>query len=1050
MQNQEDQSKGPLSGESEASGQTLDLGRKIYARYAGSPGVIPVGLGPGLARQVYEFSDRVPLLHTLHRRWNMEGVPFPGAPSPLWLRALASPKSAEHSTALAPRMAGAGSFSTSSKPEGISGGAMPLGPEVQIDQPTQSAVRRVARVREGTGDSDRTRLTANRTGAVVRPGDSVPNVHVQRRAGAEYGRETKTASPMAGASSAIPQHPPAPGQAQMGPPIFWRQGRGALARTNRQNGVPPEKKQVGDSSAEGVPGKTSGSASLPASYALSGEKGALGRQRAEGEMVAGSRLLANAVHVTRPKAGAEVARAATSNPQRVPLANGSRDLAVGTTRNPGAEAGIVPEVAKTSQDSGSRRSSTPAHGDEQTDSLGPVVAAEHSIGGSVGESAAAPLVQRRATELPALRSRDSSAERVVEGAAVRMNPPVDGAVVSASKPGGIPLSGTSSSAPNANSLVSQLNVTGSPISAGLGSGDLELGGHGSGGRVSTDIGSSLAQRHVDGLIEHPAKPTAPPLLQRKGTALSSPGSKSHNADSLVEGAAEGMNPPIHEVVAPSSKLERVPLSVTPSAAPNADLVWNRPGAAGVIHRMDSPAVEASVSSSKAESIPLSGARIAAQNADAARSQAGVTGSPVSGDPGSRNPVSTDLGSTDLGSSLTQRHPDGLIAHPAKTAAPPLVQRGATPLPSARSGSSNAGSLAEGMAHRTDSPVRHSPAPQGAATSSRPEGALPTVVPSTAPSTDAVRNQPGVTGSPISGDQGSRDPASGDLRTSDTGSSLAQRDRDDMIAHPAIAARRVNETGETPVVRLKAMPSASPDAQPIILASQKIQLQSEGGVNPYGVRPYIRRGSAFAPHVLTPVVPEAPGVETEEPAASGMNAAQPPQAALSRIPIMDQKADQTTGEAPDATHAKLAQSSLHERPVFPNAGGAAPVMRRATRVPGSTATMGHPGFAATHALGFAGKSEVTHRVWRRADGGLIQAEAGHGVTHSGANFGVVQRSPANSGGATGVQTPPAPPSLPDQSNSMSQTLAGGDINQLTNRVYELLVRRLAGEKQQRGL
>ena len=1021
MQNQEDQSREPLSGESEASGQTLDLGRRIYARYAGSPGVISMGLGPGLARQVYQFSDRLPLLHTLHRRWNMDGVPFSSAPSPLWLRALASPKSAEHSTALAPRMAGAGSFSTSPKLEGNSGRAMPPGPEAQILQPTQSAARKVARVRQATGDSGGTSLTENRHGAAVRSGNSVPNVHAQRRAGAEYGKETKAAGATAGASHVIPQQPPAPatsdgkslptvaeggglkppapGPAQMGPPIFWRQMRGPLAQANRQNGVPPERKQGYDSSVNSVPAK-----------------GASGRQRVEGEMVAGGPLPANPVHVTRSKAAAEVARAVTPNPQKVPLANGPQDLTVGTARYLGAEASVLPPAAKTSENSASRRSLTPAHGPDQTDRVRPVVAAEHSIAGPGGGSAAAPLVQRKAIALPALGSQSSSAEGVLEGAAPRMDPPADQVVVSSSRPEGTPLSITPSGAPNAdavwnlpggasvvhrmdstvdeasvssskaekiplsvspsmaphaNAVGSQLSVTGSPVSGSHGS-----SGHGSGGRVSTelgstdigatDIGSSLAQRHPDGLIEHPAKPTAPPLVQRKATALPSPRSKSSNVESLVEGAAERMDMPADEAVVSSSKLESVPLSVTPSAAPNADAVWNQRGGADLIHRMDPPADEASVSSSKAERIPLSVAPFAA-NADAVGSQPSVAGSPVSGDPvsrdhGSRGPVSTDLGSADLGSSLAQRHPDGLIAYPAKPSAPPLVQRRAMPLSSPRSKSSNAGSLAEGVAHRMDPPVD-----QGAASSAKPESTLLTVVPSTAPSADAVWNQPGLTGSPFSGG----------LRSRDLGSSLAQRHRDDRIAYPAIPIPSVNETGETPVNA--------------VLASNM------------------------------PTV-------------------------VSREPIIDQ----TIARVPDATAANLAQSQLHERLEFPNTAGAVPVLRRATRLPGSTATMGHPAFPATHALGLAGKSEVTHRVWRRADAGLTQPEPGRGATHSRTDFAVVQRSPANSAGATGVQTPPAPPSLPDQSNPMSQTLPGGDINQLTNRVYELLVRRLAGEKQQRGL
>src|SRR6202142_570193 len=105
MQNQADQSREPLSGESVPGDQSVDLGRRIYARYGDSPGVIPMGLGPGLARQIYRFSDRVPLLDSLQRRWSMEGVSFSAPTSLLWHRALTLPRPAARSLQAKPRTA---------------------------------------------------------------------------------------------------------------------------------------------------------------------------------------------------------------------------------------------------------------------------------------------------------------------------------------------------------------------------------------------------------------------------------------------------------------------------------------------------------------------------------------------------------------------------------------------------------------------------------------------------------------------------------------------------------------------------------------------------------------------------------------------------------------------------------------------------------------------------------------------------------------------------------------------------------------------------------
>jgi hypothetical protein len=86
MQNQTGQSREPLSGEPETSVRDSDMGRRIYARYGDSPGVITMGLGAKLARQVLRFSDRLPVLDSLHQRWSGSARASYGLLNLQWLR----------------------------------------------------------------------------------------------------------------------------------------------------------------------------------------------------------------------------------------------------------------------------------------------------------------------------------------------------------------------------------------------------------------------------------------------------------------------------------------------------------------------------------------------------------------------------------------------------------------------------------------------------------------------------------------------------------------------------------------------------------------------------------------------------------------------------------------------------------------------------------------------------------------------------------------------------------------------------------------------------
>jgi len=109
----------------------------------------------------------------------------------------------------------------------------------------------------------------------------------------------------------------------------------------------------------------------------------------------------------------------------------------------------------------------------------------------------------------------------------------------------------------------------------------------------------------------------------------------------------------------------------------------------------------------------------------------------------------------------------------------------------------------------------------------------------------------------------------------------------------------------------------------------------------------------------------------------------------------------------------------------------------------------PGLGRSNSSYQLGTSPMTHPILRRTVEGATPAEVHPPFGHSPAKAGAVQRAPSNSATPNAVRTPSAPPSV-GRSNPTSQVLPPGDLAELTNRVYELLVRRLAAEKQRRGI
>jgi len=329
-------------------------------------------------------------------------------------------------------------------------------------------------------------------------------------------------------------------------------------------------------------------------------------------------------------------------------------------------------------------------------------------------------------------------------------------------------------------------------------------------------------------------------------------------------------------------------------------------------------------------------------------------------------------------------------------ASPFVQRKVTPSPASRGQSPGPGSRAENTAHRVD--VQ---AGQGAISSSRREA-----------------------DSPTSSAESNANPV---FKPSDA-SSLTL----DGLLHPVNAITRaipmttVDETGEVPVVR----PQSLSVAQPVAFENRKIQPPGTG-----------TPGSAFA--LQASDARETPRSGTEEPTVSVVTDAGVPilPSANSGSPFINRVLDRTA--------SNLSPSQFRQQHITTDASSATAVLRRAI-MPSSPATVGHPNSALGPSRGLTMRSDVIHRAWKQTGAASGQLDVNHGERRPLANIDLVQRSSANSGGSTTVQPPPAPPTLAARNNQVSQVLPPGDMAQLVNRVYELLVRRLASEKQQRGM
>ncbi len=1095
MQHREEQSREPSVGESATSGQTWDLGQRIYARYGPSPGVMSLGLGPGLASQIFQFSDRLPLLHTLHRRWGMDGIPLPTTASPLWLRALASPKSADSSTLalriVEPASAGlpAGishvgpsasnltapqapsSLSTSSK---FDPRAVLPGSEVHVHPPTRSSGSWVSRAddvtsRQQTGLRVRQSSTADESrsgvpsdGALTPlpapgvphppPGDSAANKVVRTHTAEGATEAIETTEPTAALSSvrdgaALPLVPAFPGSHYSGTVGDEVSSPSTAGMTHKAGGgiaydsslATPALCAVDSAASKVVPPGTATEGMEPTAAPLRVPDGVslpstptscgshqLRTTRDEGS----SRAAAGRIHESGDNvSNAQVQRKAGAKQSYETKAPGPTPGGLPLVRQNPAASAVDGKNLSTGAESPGLKLSTLSQ-----IQLGPPVFWRPSKG--VRSKANRQNMDSPENEqmdnssdmnLPANTSRSESVAAsfsLLREGVVTGGQHVEGGTVLRRPPSASPLHMSTSKA------ATEVVRAATPVPENvLPTNGLRKIAAGSTRNALTDVSAppqspqerckpdqtDSARTRVmaaHSIAKFVGGSEVPPLLQHNATALLSTLSKSSNTGNSAEGATNRINAPAGQAPISSAKHSGssvahqakptvppfVQRKVTASHSPRSESFKAENRAESADYQTDSLAGQAAISSVEPENLPSSIAPSLVSSSNSVLNLRGGADLLVSGG---------------LGSSLLQRQSDCSIAHQVKSTVP-FAHRRATAAPWSRTESSNAGNAVEGAAYRMDSS-----AGQAAISSAKPEN-LPWPIPAfPVSSPHAVLNQPGDTDWAASGG---------------LGSSLLQQQSEASITHRAKSRATVQETGVHPVGHPWSVPSASPVVQPAVFAMTRIQPSAHAS------------DATLTSQIFTPRAKGVLRAAIEEPTTGVVITAEPPNvpAVASRKLIIDQ--------ASDATTANLTQSQLRERLVLPNAVRANPAPNRVNRHPYSGSAMGYPALASDHQLGLPQRLEITHRDWLRTNvtSTSTHPEANHGVTHSPTNFNMVQRSAATSAGSRGVQTPAPGAGLPDQSKQVSQNLASGDIAQLTNRVYELLLRRLASEKQQRGL
>ena len=256
-----------------------------------------------------------------------------------------------------------------------------------------------------------------------------------------------------------------------------------------------------------------------------------------------------------------------------------------------------------------------------------------------------------------------------------------------------------------------------------------------------------------------------------------------------------------------------------------------------------------------------------------------------------------------------------------------------------------------------------------------------------------------------------------------GTPLSGPHSDASIVHRATSSKSAGPSEISTVVSV-AQPVCSPGAPQVVLARESQSLRQAWGRSYVGgsgydeVAPSLNHGVATDDKTFGAVLRRQP----EAPLAVPFPLSVPTPPAASSTSV---------GTAADPTVLTNAVTVL-ARPVRPLSATAihlsGPVSRESALLT-----------APSHMSG----------LWRRAPERLPGADRHNPSVSSLASPHLVQRAMAAPPAGAGAGNPPALPSL-GPNTSKSQTLPAGDLNQLANRVYDLLVRRLAAEKQRRGL
>jgi len=930
MQNRADQSEGMLSGQFDAADHNWELGRRIYSRYGSSPGIISTVPASSRARQIFQFSDRLPLLHILRQRWNLEGIPMPMPPSPLWFRESAQPTSTGAPARAARRVAdpppanslpvaqghqisapsfdtphASASFLPGSSPErtreqgeASPGGRMPgrdAGIPISAAEPVLDAVTtdRNRSIPTSSGERQLRVETSSPAPAERRRTSSASagNTNLRPEAGTSLNLESEVTTTAASASSRTPQKlspatsingnsltlaantgiPSSPGGTQIGPPIFLRQSRTALPQTTRHHTSLPESRRVGDSYGPEVPSKTPPPESLPARRSLSRSTAVLARKQAGAETVAQYPSPSDSVQVTKTKTSPEVSGAHVS----------VRQEALSTTGLPHPAGTLT--TRSVANDSSSPTPATSGQSDT-TGGATTAISGIQSCQDPIGQPFAPPMIQRKVTALPPAAVHGSSPKDLNESVSPRkesasssIDSSIGESMASGASPDRLLLSVAPSAAPKEDAVTNDSGSISSPGAA---------------------PGLSLLQTGVGISMEQQEKPLPLPFVQRKVAPLP-PGTPE---SSISPSTAE---PPLPRVYS-QAPADVASDTVARGSSVHATLVQaRRKPSIGMLG--EAPAV------------------LVPGNPATSRNEAFRPGD-------SEQTVSYNVNSPSAGMVNAET---SLVYAPLLSAAP---DRGAA----------------------------------------------------------------------------SVDPPGVGVLASAAESSLVQRRPDTENMHPARSVATENGTQERPVVYASGLLQVSPEAHPELAGKKRTQPEGEGAAG----APFLSLGHTSAARQGDRPEADRPGTT---PVLHAQDMAQPNLFSL-----------QSSGQA------------------LSRYAGSETVLRRTVARTSSATAMGNRADTGGATLALPARSATSHPIWRRTDVSAASPELNHGIKLSPASPNFVQRSAAGSPASAGLPTTPVPPSVPDAGKQTSQTVPSADITQLTNRVYELLVRRLAREKQQRGM